>query len=165
MTTKPRPDPATLAALLERCRRAPDLHAALDAALAEAVGHKLFTLMTLDTPAQEAARVYSNRPVEYPVKGRKPLGRLTGWGERVLGEGRAYVGRTAEDIRWAFYDHETIAELGCASVLNVPVADGDEILGTVNLLHEEGWYDEADVETVRPFAELLRPDFHSRLAG
>lgn len=165
MTSKPRPAPDRLAELLRQCRSAPDLHAALDAALAEAVGHKLFTLMTLDMPAQEAARVYSNRPAEYPVKGRKPLGRLTGWGERVLGEGKPYVGRTRDDIRWAFYDHDTIFALGCASVLNAPVLDGGEVLGTINLLHEEGWYDEADVETVRPFADLLREDFRRRIGG
>ena len=156
-----RAPPARAAALLESVFAATDLHAALDAALAEVVGHKLFTLMVIDWGKEEAARIYSNRPEEYPVKGRKPLGALTGWGKHVLEGRQHWIGHNADDIRWAFFDHEIIAGLSCASCLNVPVIDGGRVLGTVNLLHEAGWYDEADVARVAPFAEKLLPGFRA----
>ena len=104
--------------------------------------------MTIDHAAGEAARVYSSRPDAYPVAGRKPLGRLTEWGRHVIDGRRPWIGRTAADIAWAFYDHELIARLGCASALNIPVIDGGRVIGTVDLLHEAGWYNEANAAIV-----------------
>lgn len=123
------------------------------------VGAKLFTLMVLDEKAGEAIRIHSNMPDAYPVSGRKNLGRMTGWGEHVLGGRRAYIGHTAEDIEWAFFDHELIATLGCASVLNLPVLWDGAILGTVNLLHEAHYYSDADVALGQPFAQMLVPAY------
>jgi GAF domain-containing protein len=157
----PKPDAAARAAALARCEAATDLYPALDAALGDIVGHRLFTLMAVDHGRGEAARIYSNRPAEYPVGGRKPLGRMTAWGEIVLGQRRPWIGRTAEDIAWAFFDHPLIASLGCASCLNVPVIDGDRVIGTINLLHAAHWYDEADAAIAAPFADLLIPPFRA----
>jgi len=56
-----------------------------------------------------------------------------------------------------FFDHELILSLGCESVLNVPVAWDGRVLGTINLLHEAGWYDEADVPVALAFAALAVP--------
>ena len=163
--TRHRPDEARLAALLEGCRAAPDLFPALQDAMAEAVGFRLFTLMTIDWQAGEAARVWSNMPEDYPVKGRKPLGEMTGWGRHVLDGRQPWIGRTAEDIRWAFFDHALIARLGCESCLNQPVIDGDRVIGTVNMLHEAGWYDEGDAAVAAPFAALLVPAFRAWAEG
>jgi hypothetical protein len=47
-----------------------------------------------------------------------------------------------------------------------PLRD-DRLLGTINLLHEEGWYDGADVPTGLAFAALAVPAYllaASRLA-
>jgi hypothetical protein len=151
---RPVTDSQRLADLVAQAGTAPDLYPALDAAMAEAVGHRLFTLMAIDHEAGEAARLYTNRPDDYPVGGRKPLGRMTGWGEVVLGQHRPWIGHTAEDIQWAFFDHELIASLGCASCLNLPVIDGGRVIGTVNLLHEAGFYDEASIAAAAPFAPL-----------
>jgi hypothetical protein len=146
--------------LLASCRAAPDLFSALDAALGEAIGHKLFTLMAIDWPRGEAARIYTNMPQDYPVGGRKPLGAMTAWGRIVLEERQPWIAHTAEDIRGAFFDHELIAALGCASCLNVPVVDpdapdGPRVIGTVNLLHEAGHYEAEDARRTAPFAALL----------
>jgi hypothetical protein len=148
------------AALLERCRTAPDLYPTLRDALGEAIGHKLFTLMAIDHARGEAARIFTSHPVEYPVGGRKPLGRMTFWGETVLVQRKPWIGYTAEDIAQAFFDHETIAALGCASCLNVPVIDeeapgGPRVIGTINLLHDAGWYAPEHAERAAPFAALL----------
>jgi hypothetical protein len=150
----------TDAELLDRCRTAPDLYPALQEALAEVVGHKLFTLMAMDHERGEAARIYTSHPDEYPVGGRKPLGRMTGWGQVVLEGRQPWIGRTAEDIEWAFFDHALIASLGCASCLNQPVIDADapggpRVIGTINLLHQAGWYDQAAAHRTAPFAALL----------
>jgi len=151
-------DAERLAALAQ----APDLYAALDAAMADLVGHKLFTLMVLDRDAEEAARVYSSSPQAYPVSGRKPLGTLSRWGAVVLERGEPFLGRTAEDIRWAFADHELILSLGCESVLNLPVKDRDgAVIGTMNLLHRAHGYTREHAARLAPFAALLAPAYRA----
>lgn len=154
-----RPDPKPLLAEARAAAALPNqplaLYRALDRALGQAVGHKLFTIMVLH-PDGTAERIYSNQPVVYPVAGRKIM-TATPWGEYVLKGKRPYLGRTPADIRWAFYDHELIAKLGCGSVINLLVMQGDAIVGTVNLLHEALWYDERDLEIGAPFAALLAP--------
>lgn len=146
--------------LLARLRTAPDLYPAMQEAMAEVVGHRLFTLMAIDHARGEAARIYTSHPVEYPVGGRKPLGRMTGWGRIVIEARRPWVGYDMDDIRFAFFDHELIASLGCASCLNLPVVDADapggpRVIGTMNLLHEANHYAPEDAVRLAPFAELL----------
>jgi len=81
------------------------------------------------------------------------------WTERLFREGRPYVGRTADDIRAVFFDHELILSLGCQSVLNVPVVWNERTLGTINLLHEAGWYEERDLPVATAFAALAAPGY------
>ena len=90
--------------------------------------------------------------------GRKPLN-PTFWSRHVLEQRRPYVGRSADDIRAVFFDHELIASLGCASVLNVPVVWDTRVLGTINLLHEAEWYDDGDATLGLAFAALAVPTF------
>lgn len=138
---------------------------AVEAALGRLIGHKLFTLMLLDSGRGEAERVYSNQPEAYPVLGRKPLGAMTDWGRHVIEGRRPFLGRTAADIRWAFFDHELIASLGCASVINLLVTFNGALLGTVNMLHEEDYYREYDQEIGAPFAQLPVPLYLQLIAG
>ena len=132
--------------------------AALDAALRSAIGHRLFTILAYDGDTGEAARLYSNLPESYPAGGRKRLAAGT-WTEAVLDRGEAYIGRTLDDLSAVFSDHALIASLGCASVLNMPVRWRGRTLGSLNLLHEAGWYDDDDVAACRPFAQLTLPAF------
>ena len=138
---------------------------ALEAALGRLIGHKLFTLMVLDCDKGEAERVYSNQPDAYPVLGRKPLGAMTEWGRHVIEGRQPYLGRTAADIRWAFFDHGLIASLGCGSVVNLLVSLDGDLLGTVNLLNSDGYYRESDLEVGAPFAQLLAPLYLRLIAG
>ena len=124
--------------------------------MGEAIGHILFTILVVHPGAAESQRAYSNMPEAYPVGGRKPINR-TPWFRSVLDEGAPYIGRTYEDIREVFFDHELIRSLGCESVLNVPVRWNGRSLGTLNLLHRARWYDEADIPTARMFAALAAP--------
>jgi hypothetical protein len=107
---------------------------------------------------RESERVYTNQPAAYPVGGRKPL-RDTAWGQHVIRERRPFIGRTPADIAEHFPDHALIASLGCASIINLPVVRNDRLLGTINLLHEERWYDDGDVPIGLAFAALAVPAF------
>lgn len=129
---------------------------ALDAALASRVGHRLLTLLYKD--GDEVARVYSSMPEVYPVFGRKPMG-VTPWGDLVLRRQQPFLGRDRDAVKWAFFDHELIAGLGLNSALNIPVVYDGETIGTINLLHEEFFYEEKHVEIARKFAPLLIPAF------
>lgn len=140
------------------------LYRAIDSALERLIGHKLFTMMVLARDGVKVRRVYSNRPDVYPVGGFKTH-RQTPWGRQVLGEGKPYIGRDADDIRWGFADAEQIFALGCGSILNVPVKWDGRVLGALNLLERAGFYDEPHVALVRPFAALLVPAFQFEIAA
>ncbi len=129
---------------------------ALDAALAEAPGHILFTVLVHHPGLRQSERYYSNRPAEYPVGGRKPV-TDSAWMRQVIFAGQPYIGRTREDIRDVFFDHELIWSLGCESVLNLPVRWAGQTLGTLNLLHRAGHYSAADVAAVRVLGHLALP--------
>jgi hypothetical protein len=155
-----RQDPAPLYADVAAAARATGqpgaLFSALDKAMGQAIGHRLFTILVVHSGAQESQRYYSNMPKEYPVGGRKPVNE-THWFRRVLGKGECYIGRNYADIQDVFFDHELIRSLGCESVLNVPVRWDGRTLGTINLLHQENWYGEADIAAAQVFAVLAAP--------
>ena len=155
-----RPDAAPhLAAVLAAHR---DVHQpdatfrAVDAALAATTGHMLFTILIHHPASKQSERFYSNMPDAYPIGGRKPVTNSP-WMQTVVHQGQPYIGRTRADIREVFYDYELIWSLGCESVLNMPVRWQGQTLGTLNLLHRAGWYDESDVALVRLFAHLALP--------
>src|SRR5258708_8783856 len=96
------------------------LFKAVDQALAETVGHKLFTLLYVAPNGKRVKRLYTNMPKEYPVGGYKEV-KDTPWHKRVVQEKRAWVGYTAKDIEWAYFDHELIKCLACGSGMRAPV--------------------------------------------
>jgi GAF domain-containing protein len=134
------------------------LFAALDRAMGAVIGHKLFTVLVYHAALAQSERRYTNQPAAYPVGGRK-LVTPSAWTERLFRERCPYVGRTAEEIRAVFFDHDLILSLGCQSVLNVPVVWSERTLGTINLLHEAGWYDEAQLPVATAFAALAVPGY------
>ena len=117
----------------------------------ETVGVKLFTVMTHDGGKGVASRIYSNMPDAYPVSGTKPANE-TDWSRQVIGEKRIFVANDIDGIAAVFSDHELIRSLGCESVINVPIIVGGEVLGTINCLHEAGYYTPERVEA----AEALK---------
>jgi hypothetical protein len=129
---------------------------ALDHVTKSVVGHQLFTLLTVD--GDEVARVYSNRPAEYAVSGRKPMGK-TPWGDLVLKSCKPYLGRDKQGIRWAFFDHALIESMGLGSVINIPVVYDGACLGTMNLLDAEHHYRPEHVAPIAALAPLLIPAF------
>src|SRR5437868_49988 len=128
---------------------------AVDKAINDLIGHRLFTILVRCEGGEEVERVYSSQPESYPVQGRKRMG-PTPWGDLVLTRKQAFLGQDKAAIRWAFPDHELIESLGLGSVINVSVQEGGEILGVLNVLDEEGVYTSEDqVALVRSFTPLL----------
>jgi hypothetical protein len=103
------------------------------------VGHKLFTVMTVDMAAGLARRAYSNHPADYPVSGTKPIPH-NHWFDVIHRDRRTFVANSIEEIAQVFPDHELIASLGCESVLNLPVLLEGELVATINLLAVAGYY-------------------------
>jgi len=113
--------------------------AALQALTDAVIGVKLFTFMTADMEKNVASRTYTSHPVDYPVSGTKPI-HYDRWFETVHKQREAFVANTLADIATVFADYELIGQLGCGSVINLPVVIGDTLVGTVNILHEEHHY-------------------------
>jgi len=145
--------------LLSAQRLAPqpeEIFRTLDQVMGDEIGHRLFTVLRQHQQPRELERLYTNQPEAYPVSGRKVIV-PSFWTSEVLDHGNPYIGYTAADIRDAFPDHETIAALGCASVLNIPLVYAGVVYGSVNLLHEENYYNEQQVNTARLLASFALP--------
>jgi hypothetical protein len=161
MTPTARPDPhpflaAVAAAMAQPQQPGPSL-AALDAGLAGAIGHKLFTVLVVNWDREENQRFYSNMPVEYPVGGSKPILRDSPSMRDVILAGNCRINHDYAELSAAFFDHELIRSLGCESSVNVPVRWNGATLGMLNVLHESGYYSEADLPTLKLFAALAVP--------
>lgn len=155
-----RPDPLPHLAALAAALAEPGLpakgFAALETALGALIGHRLFTIMRHDPVAGCNARIHSSQPQAYPPGGRKPLAD-TAWTRQLIREGRPWIGRDRAEIAAHFSDHALIQALGCDSILNLPVRWQGKTIGTLNLLHEAGWYEEADAVPGRLVAGLAIP--------
>ena len=116
-------------------------------------GFKLFTVMTVDLVHEEARRAYSSHPVDYPVSGTKPI-HYDSWFEIVHKQHKPFVANTIADIAKVFPDHEKIWSLGCGSVVNLPVIIDGQLAATINMLHEEHYYNPARVELIERYLSL-----------
>ena len=108
-------------------------------ATCEALGTRLFTVTLQDEEAGLARRAYTSHPVEYPVSGTKPLTK-DGWYDFCIGGRQTFVANTVPEFAKYFFDHALITSLGLGSCINVPIFGEGPVLGTVNLLAEEGHF-------------------------
>jgi GAF domain-containing protein len=113
-------------------------------------GWKLFTAMRY-LASGEVERVHTSNPAAYPLAGRKPR-RDTPWSRQVLVRGEPYYANDAVGIRFAFEDADKILGLGLGAVMNVPVKEGERVLGTLNFLREAGGYRPEDLEVAMKLA-------------
>ena len=102
-------------------------------------GHILFTILRFDHRSGVMRRIYSNRPEVNPVGGTKPI-TDSPWMQTVLFRGESYIGRTREDLKQVFFDHETLWAIGCESVLNTPVRWQGRVIGSINMLDRAEQY-------------------------
>ena len=139
---------AAFDAAIAEAKGADDAFKALQTLTEASVGAKLFTYMTVDMQAELARRAYSSDPVNYPASGTKPL-RYDSWFDIVHKQRQYFVANSIDDIAKVFPDYELINSLGCQSVVNMPVVIGGVLIGTVNMLHEAGYYTPERVQMIR----------------
>ena len=127
---------------------------AVEAAAREHVGFRLFTVLAWDEDRHALHRVHTSHPAEYPTGGDKVFPLEAPWIRRVIVEQQPYLGRDQAAVAAVFDDHELIASLGCGAVVNVPVVDGGQTLGVLNMLDAEGAYGDDSVTAALPLAGL-----------
>lgn len=130
----------TLAQALTRPGQPETALKAIQDACQELIGHKLFTVLVLDHARGLNSRFYTSHPVEYPVGGFKPIDPTREFYEIVVNQGEPRFLRDRETIISTFPDHAAILGLGCESGVNMPVRWNGRTLGSINLLHEAGYY-------------------------
>jgi hypothetical protein len=129
---------------------------AVEALSGEVIGHRLFTIMRFDAGRSEVERVHTSMPAVYPVGGRKAK-RDSAWSDHTLRDMKVFRASGADAIRAAFDDHATILSLGLGSVLNIPLVLAGGCVGTMNLLHDAGWYTPQDEPTGLLLGAFLLP--------
>src|SRR3954463_8538773 len=115
--------------------------ARLHEALVRVVPFKVLTVLKLDPTTLQSARLYSSEP-SYPVGGVKQHVR-SGWSEAILDRRTVFVAQNLAALRATFPDSAAIEETGCGSIIAVPIIYEHGIVGTMNLWHREGYYDNA----------------------
>ena len=140
-----------------------DTFAALHRAADAACGARLFTVTVLDRKAGLARRAYSSHPVEYPATGTKPM-RSDAWSDLVIGQGRSFVANSTPEFAIYFSDHALINALGCQSALNMPVSDGAQVVGTVNVLDVAGHFTPDRVAMLESLVAAHRPALLAAMA-
>jgi hypothetical protein len=103
------------------------------------IGTKLLTASVFDIDKAQSRRVYSENLAAYPLAGIKPI-EDNAWSEIVLRQHRVFSTLRIEDIAEVFFDWQLIQSLGCESNANIPVVVNGQVIGTLNLLHEAGYY-------------------------
>ena len=116
-----------------------DTFAAVEDLVQKTIGVKLFTIMEIDREKGVARRSYTNMPDAYPATGEKPL-RDDAWADQVQKKRQTFVANSIEEIAAVFGDFELIQSLGCESCLSLPIEVGGTVIGTLNCLHEAGYY-------------------------
>lgn len=132
------------------------LFPALEELCQTCVGHKLFSCSAFRMDGPEsgvAARIYSNDTVNYPVSGLKDIV-PNRWTEQVIVRRKTFVENSVAGFSDVFPDHQLIASLGLGSVVNLPVILRGDFIGTVNMLHDAGYYTKARLENL---GRLLLP--------
>ncbi len=134
--------------------------AALHRAAQDAAGARLFTVTVLDRKAGLARRAYTSHADAYPATGTKPM-RSDAWTVQVIDNQRSFVANSTPEFAIYFADHALINALGCHSALNIPVSDGAQVVGTVNVLDVAGHFTPERVATL----EALVADHREGLLG
>lgn len=127
---------------------------AVEDAVREEIGFRLFTILAFRNDGREMERIHSSHPVEYPIGGRKDVGRdvAQDWLEASLVHQVPFFGRSVADVQRIFKDADLIATLGCGTIINAPILADGKTVATLNVLDAEGAYGDDDVDAVAAIA-------------
>jgi hypothetical protein len=129
--------------------------ARLHDALARVVGFKVLTVLKLDPATLRSVRLFSSEP-SYPIGGTKQHVR-SAWSKAVLDRGAFYVAHDLAALRATFPDSAAIEATGCGSIVASPIIHEGAVVGTMNLWHQESYYDDAKGLRTVPFANAIAP--------
>ncbi len=118
------------------------------------VGYKLFTITRVLPDHQEVERIYTTNAEVYPVTGRKPI-YDDAWTEQVIHQAQTYLASSTQEMIPFFPDLDTIKSLGLGSVINMPLVDEGKVIGTLNILDREYFYQAEHVTKLVPFAQPI----------
>ena len=141
---------------LQAERGAPDTYKAVERLAAETCGFRLLTILKYVEQDAVVERVASSDEKAYPIGGRKPLDKIT-TSHGVTSQGDIFLAADKEQVRAAFFDHDLIFSLGITAIMNVPIRDSGQRLGTLNFCGEQGTYGEREKAIGRVLAGLLVP--------
>jgi hypothetical protein len=127
--------------------------ARLHEALANVVDFKVLTVLRLDTATLRSVRLYSSEP-SYPIGGTKQHVRGA-WSEAVLDRQTVFVAGDLAVLRATFPDSAAIEATGCGSIIAAPIVHDGTVVGTMNLWHRDGYYDETKGLLTAPFANAV----------
>ncbi|MCK0150842.1 GAF domain-containing protein [Marivita sp. S6314] len=111
-------------------------------------GFMLLTVLRYFPASGEIERVYSTDLENYPLGGRKQMGG-TPWGTLVQEQGKAWLGKGANDFRWAYPDAEKSLSMGRETSLCIPIRVKARTIGVLSLSAERDRYTHQDVENLR----------------
>ncbi|HEY5755293.1 MAG TPA: GAF domain-containing protein [Steroidobacter sp.] len=122
-------------------------------ALTHVVEFKVLTVLKLDPKTLRSVRLYSSEP-SYPIGGAKQHVR-SAWSEAVLDRQSVFVAHDLAALRATFPDSAAIEANGCGSIIAAPIALDGAVVGTMNLWHRDGYYDEEAGLRTLPFAKAI----------
>lgn len=134
----------TALAIVLKQGTASELFKTLQTELSKNFKIKLLTFTQIDMAQRKAKRLYSSDDSSYAIGGFKPI-EINTWTTRVIEQQQAFVAHKHSELAKVFFDHELIAQIGLGSVINWPVIMHSQVIGTVNLLAEEGAYLNTDL--------------------
>ncbi|MGP3911626.1 GAF domain-containing protein [Nonomuraea sp. 10N515B] len=129
----------------------------LETRVRKELGVRLFTVLAWVPERWALRRVHTSHPAEYPIGGEKTVEVAQGWLATCIEGRKPFFGPDRAAVREVFADHELIESLGCGSIINVPVVEGSQVLGVLNILDAEGAYDEGSVAVAESLAPLAAP--------
>ena len=138
--------------LVRRDAPSVEIYHSIETALNEVIGSKLLTILRLE--GSRLKRLHTSDLPSYPVGGSKDISH-DAWLQSMLQDGVPVISADPQAVRQRFVDHETIFGLGCGAVMNLPVICPSGTLGSLNLLHEPGWFSPQHILLAAPFASLL----------
>ena len=158
--------PAAVQALCRELPRAPGLDAAMqviERVRQALLGDGLLTVNQVEWPDEGAQaetidlqRIWSSRPAEYPVAGRKRKA-LTPWTRQLLLSSEIFLGEGPAALAQVFDDNGLILSMGLQSVMNVPLVGADgRCFATFNVLGTRAQWTEGEKLRIEMLAGFAR---------
>jgi transcriptional regulator with GAF, ATPase, and Fis domain len=125
--------------------------------IAAGPGVRLFTVLQWFPETRTLRRVATSHPREYPLGAEKTVAVAQSWLSQVVDRRQPFFAGTLDEVAAVFSDAELIESLGCGAVINVPILDGDRVLGVLAILDAADRYDEASVSAVWEVVDNAAP--------